>query len=340
MVTDTNRNAGTDHDRVEELLSALQDGAATPAEEALVARHLAGCVRCRATAAAYQRVNERVVAYLRATPVPELTPTWRAAADRPAGRWTIGGGRGGLRVALVGVATILLLLLGTSAIVQRAGNRAGQTAESRADAGQATGATAPARSAAGATAAATTAAAAMAPAPTAAAAAATTSAPPPAAAAAAAGPTTVAAQPAAPPAPAAATRAATTAPSAAGGAAPPAGTAPAAAPAAATRINPVQRYGLASAASLTLCLPLCEAEPRPEELREAVVRALDRDLAPAGPPREPGGSPITLQFALGDGRLVDIVYDRGARLLRLPDGGGYLVAPPELADALAGLISP
>jgi hypothetical protein len=113
-----------------------------------------------------------------------------------------------------------------------------------------------------------------------------------------------------------------------------------AAPPAPARLNPVQRYGLAGAASLTLCLPLCETEPRPAELRDVVVVALDRDLTPAGAPREPGGPPVTLRFAFDDGRQVEIAYDRGARLLRLPDGAGYVVAPPELADALAGLTTP
>lgn len=347
MVTDINRNADTDHDRIEELLSVMQDGAATPEEEALVARHLAGCARCRATAAAYRRVDERVVAYMRATPVPEMAPAWRAAAGRRSGRWTIGGGRGGLRVALVGVATVLLLLLGASALVQRAGNRDGPVAESQADTGAPAAAQAPARSAAGATAVTTAAAApAAAPAPTRGAgaagaprAAATTgaAAAPTAAAVGTSDPTQTAAPTRAGAAAAATAPAVTTAPSANGGAFP---AAPAAAPPVAARLNPVQRYDLAGAASLTLCLPLCEAEPRPGEVRDAVVRALDRDLALAGAPREPGGPPITLRFAFDDGRQVEIAYDRGARLLRLPDGAGYVVAPPELTDALVGLATP
>ncbi len=137
--------------------------------------------------------------------------------------------------------------------------------------------------------------------------------------------------------------------------------APAAAPGAPTAaaladnpINPARRYGLTDArsptfcgptaacvdaVSLTLCRPTaaCEAQPRPPELRDAVIEALDRDLAPRPapvPPESPGDA-LALSFGLPGGRQIAIDYDRRAGLLRLPGADGWVAAPPELARALA-----
>ncbi len=105
-------------------------------------------------------------------------------------------------------------------------------------------------------------------------------------------------------------------------------------------VNPARRYDLAAATALTICPPgdgtACQAEPLPPERREALVRALDRDLArsPQAPAPTPGGPAATLAFDLPDGRRVAIAYDRAAGLLLLPGGDGAVVAPPELAAAL------
>ena len=176
----------------------------------------------------------------------------------------------------------------------------------------------------------------------------------------AAGPTSAAAGAPAPASGAQATAAATRPPAppaaagspAAGAAAPTraAAAAGAASPAASPgAINPARRYGLTGATALTLCWPACEAQPRPPELRDAVVRALDRDLAVVGPPPTPtptvGVPPspedyVALTFSLPDGRLVGLGYYRRANLLQLPNNGGWVLAPPELAAALAGVAAP
>ncbi|MDP9371587.1 MAG: zf-HC2 domain-containing protein, partial [Chloroflexota bacterium] len=80
----------TDCSRIAELLSAAQDGAATPEERALIDRHLAGCADCRATADAYRRVDERVRLFLQGTPVPPIAAPWREVVARPGWRATVG----------------------------------------------------------------------------------------------------------------------------------------------------------------------------------------------------------------------------------------------------------
>ena len=90
--------------RIEELISAMQDNAATPEEVARVERHIAGCARCRATAAAYQRVDQQVRRYIMATPVPEIAAPWRnEPLIVPVRRG--GAGLGHWRITLVGLAT-------------------------------------------------------------------------------------------------------------------------------------------------------------------------------------------------------------------------------------------
>src|SRR6187402_162997 len=66
-----------EHARIEELLSSMQDGAATPDEVAQVQRHLATCAQCRATAAAFEQIDRQVKRYLMVTPVPEMASPWR-----------------------------------------------------------------------------------------------------------------------------------------------------------------------------------------------------------------------------------------------------------------------
>src|SRR5438874_2010734 len=111
----------TEHARIEELISALQDGAASPAERALVARHIATCPSCRATVEAFRRNDERLRRYLQATPVPPIGSPWLAAAgarsaERGARNW---------RVALAGLVTVLVLALGAAWYMQRQAGTAG-----------------------------------------------------------------------------------------------------------------------------------------------------------------------------------------------------------------------
>ncbi len=297
--------------RIEELLSAAQDGAATPEERARIARHLVGCADCRASQAAFRRIDDRVRRYLSLTPVPEIARPWRDARPaRPAppfagGRW---------RAALAGLATLVLLLAGVALLTGRApGGRdappgqesSGQRAPMAA--GQPTAAAAVADSARTTSGGATTAAAGALAAATGAA---------PASGAAQAAPTTARAG----------------APAAASGAT-------------SAAVNPARRYDLAAATALTICPPgdgACQAEPLPPERREALVRALDRDLArsPQAPAPTPGGPAATLAFDLPDGRRVAIAYDHAAGLLLLPGGDGAVVAPPELAAALPAAPTP
>ncbi len=104
-----------EHTRIEELLSAMQDDAATPEDTALVERHLATCARCRATASAFAQVDREVRRYLMATPVPEIAAPWRAepllaASARPrtsSGHW---------RITTVGLALVFVLLLAGTAL--------------------------------------------------------------------------------------------------------------------------------------------------------------------------------------------------------------------------------
>lgn len=104
--------------RIEELISAMQDNAATPEEAARVERHIAGCARCRATTAAYQRVDQQVRRYIMATPVPEIAAPWRnEPLIVPVRRG--GGGLGHWRITLVGLATIFVLLLAGSLLTFR-----------------------------------------------------------------------------------------------------------------------------------------------------------------------------------------------------------------------------
>ncbi len=291
---------------IEELLSAMQDGAVTPEERARAERHINGCARCQATAAAFGQVDRQVRRYLMATPVPEIGAPWRTEPlvlpqrrGTSAGHW---------RVTAVGLAAIFVMLLTASILTFRpfANNQqqSASIARSTVAADTLGGAPAAAPAASSAPAAGQSASAA----PTAAA----------AAAAIQSAPTREAARSANSAAPATA--------AAAGGA----------------QFNPTQLFQLADSASLTVCRPDCETQPQPEALRATVVASLNRPLttvAPSSPTAEPERY-LTLRFTLKNGQQVDIGYYPQAQRLQLPNGRGLVISPPELATALAEVIPP
>ncbi|HEY8599567.1 MAG TPA: zf-HC2 domain-containing protein, partial [Thermomicrobiales bacterium] len=103
--------------QIEETLSAMQDGAATPEERARAERHIVGCARCQATTAAFGQVDRQVRRYLMATPVPEIGTPWRAEPlvllqrrGTKLGHW---------RVTAVGLAAIFVMLLTASILTFR-----------------------------------------------------------------------------------------------------------------------------------------------------------------------------------------------------------------------------
>ena len=348
--------------RIEELISAMQDSAATPEEVARVERHTAGCARCRATGAAYQRVDQQVRRYIMATPVPEIAAPWRneplVVPTRPGA-----GGIGHWRITLAGLATIFVLLLGATVLTFRPFGISPGRPEAVATEHAQFAASNPVSATAVAPAAGLpTAAAAIAPAAPAgggsgpAGAAPAASAAPNAGAAGGAAPTPAGARSAASAAPASApapSAAASSIPAAS--AAPRPSTAPAAAPPAAgtaatppvatprpaaidgATINPAQAFGLAGATSLTICRPDCDAQAQEAEVLRRVVAALDRQLAPAFVPPSTVPIPyVTLRFRLANGQQLDIGYYLQVNILQLPENRGTFAAPPELIAALAG----
>ena len=315
-------------DQIEELLSALQDGAVTPAEQARVERHLADCADCRASAAAFQRVDERLRHYLQLTPVPPIAAPWRQERPGFAG-WLALFGSGRARVTLAGVTTVLILVVAARLLT---GGPGGKTTESATDNGAApqilsataaAGAAVPASGSGAASAQPTAVAglAANAPAGKAASGASDTptQAPPPRAAAGVA--------------PAASPNARANAPAAAAGAA------PAASPAfSAATINLAQRYNLASAASLILHTAATADMPLSADQQAAVVRALDAPVASrAATP--PAGGTTELHFAFAGGQEVVLTYEPLTDTLRLPDGSAF-AAPPTLAAVLMTIEAP
>jgi predicted anti-sigma-YlaC factor YlaD len=331
-----------EHARIEELLSSMQDGAATPDEVAQVQRHLATCAQCRATAAAFEQIDRQVKRYLMATPVPEMASSWRSeplVAVAPRRR----GNMGHWRVTTVGLSLIFALLFAGTALtfftrdgqqeVTQVGNvpSAGAVAFAVTATQESTGTSF------------STAASAV---PAAAAA--------PAASAAAAGgtaPSTARSAASAAPSAAASRASASAVASAAAGVPPP--LAPAATPAASAPangtatadssiVNPTQAFRLNTATALTICRPECDAQAQSPEVLRRVVAALDRPLPPA-PPVTP--SPVTipyvtLRFTLADGQVVDIGYYLQINVLQLPQGRGLVIAPEDLVTALAGAVAP
>ena len=337
-----------EHARIEELLSSMQDGAATPEEAAQVRRHLAACARCRATAAAYQQIDRQVRRYLMATPVPEIATPWRnepLVTVAPRGR----GNLGHWRVTTVGLALIFVLLFAGTALTFFNRNN-------NPEAGQASGGVPAAVNLTG-----TQETSIALAAPSAAASAAASAAPAAAAGAAAPSPAARSAASTAPAASAAASAAASTRPASAAASAasasaaaaaviptaqPPVGAPPApqGTPAAtdSAQVNPVQIFGLNTATALTLCRPDCQAAVQSPEVLRAVVAALDRPLS-AAPPLPTSAVPfdvVTLRFTLPDGGEIDVGYFTELGVLELPESRGLVAAPPELASALAGVLPP
>ena len=116
-------------------------------------------------------------------------------------------------------------------------------------------------------------------------------------------------------------------------------------------VNLTRFYRLDEASAVTFCWPACEPGPRPDALRDVLVRALDRELprslqgppvptAAAGHPPESRAGDLAMMFSLPQGRRVTIGYHRETGLLRLPEGGGWVPAPWELRRVLEGLDPP
>lgn len=315
---------------IEEILSAMQDGAATSEERAQAERHVSGCARCQATAAAYRQVDRQVRRYLMATPVPETGAPWRTEPlvlpqrrGTPTGHW---------RVTAVGLAAIFVMLLTASILTFRPfATTQPQSASfaqptTAADARGGAPAAAPAASSApmtggAASAAPTTAAAAVAiqPAPTQETAARSGAVAPATAAAAAAG--------GALPAPAA-TGTRQQAPMAAGGV---------------EQINPAQRLRLTEAATLTICRPSagwCDTQSRTAEERASIVAVLNRPLMRLALPAATGNDQamvLTFRFASGEEQVLTYRYT--TQRLTLP-GSVDLQASPELVATLAAITTP
>lgn len=323
--------------RIEELISAQQDGAVTPEERAQIERHVAGCARCQATIAAYGQVDRQVRRYLMATPVPELATPWRnEPVSLPARR---GGSLGHWRATAVGLVAIFALIFTASILAfQPFAPQQSQTTTGggRPPADSAEGGAAPGAAQVAATN--TPSAAFAAPAapaqPTAAAAARGAGSPAVAAATRASG----AAGAGAPSAAATATQA-----SSAASAATTTSTrapAPMAGAVADAPINPAQLYRLRESVALLICQPGCDTQAQPEGLRATVVSALDRPLTPI-PPAAVASTPgpyLTLRFVSATGTALDIGYYPQAQRLQLPDGRGLIAAPPELVAALASIV--
>src|SRR5262245_61437568 len=87
------------------LLSAALDGEAAEADGARLRDHLAGCGRCRAYATDAEALH-RMVRIAPAPPVPDLTASILAATAEP----PASPAGAPIRIALVGVAVVLLLL--------------------------------------------------------------------------------------------------------------------------------------------------------------------------------------------------------------------------------------
>lgn len=118
-------------------------------------------------------------------------------------------------------------------------------------------------------------------------------------------------------------------------------------------VNPAALYRLAETETFVLCWPWCGDAPVTVTFRDAVVAVLDRDLEilPLGShpipewPREPEpatGEHVVMTFGyLTPGwPTVGFVYDRAAGLLLLPMEAGWVAAPDDLVQLLAGVEPP
>lgn len=314
---------------VEEILSAMQDGAATPEERAHAERHISGCARCRTTAAAFGQIDRQVRRYLMATPVPEIGAPWQVEPlVLPQRRGTT---MGHWRVTAVGLAAIFVMLLTASILTFRPSTTNQQEsasfARSTAAADTSGGAPAAAPAASSVPAAGQSASAV----PTSAAAAAIQPAPTQESARSASGgaaPATAAAAAASAPQSPAATGTHQQAPMAAG---------------AVEQINPAQRLRLSEAATLTICRPKagwCDTQPRTAEQQARIVALLNRPLARLAPPAATGNDQvIVLTFRFASGEQQVLVYQDTTQRLTLP-GNIDLQGSPELAAILAAITTP
>ena len=115
-------------------------------------------------------------------------------------------------------------------------------------------------------------------------------------------------------------------------------------------INPAQFYDLAGTATFTFCWPYCDQEPKTVGLRNALVAALDQELVIQPFDIQPTPT-LTDELDPSDGSFVEIIfghltpgwptfefgYDRGSQLVLLPYNAGWVAAPPELIEIMAGI---
>ena len=118
-------------------------------------------------------------------------------------------------------------------------------------------------------------------------------------------------------------------------------------------VNPAQFYALAETDTFKLCWPYCDQEPRTVGLRDALVAALDREL-PIQPLDVRPKPTETYELEPSDGSFVQIIfghltpgwpafvfgYDREAQLVLLPYDAGWVPAPAELIEIMAGIEPP
>lgn len=118
-------------------------------------------------------------------------------------------------------------------------------------------------------------------------------------------------------------------------------------------VNPAEFYGLAQTETFRLCWPHCDMQPVTVAFRDAVVAALDVELALRPLDKHPTPPPAVEQFdATGEfvwitfGYLepgwptIGFYFDRENGLLLLPDNAGWVDAPPELAAVMEGVKPP
>ncbi len=119
-------------------------------------------------------------------------------------------------------------------------------------------------------------------------------------------------------------------------------------------VNPVARYDLANTSYLMLCWPWCDGTVQPEEFRQQIVEALDRELQYEFPEvqptptrdyvvEQPTGEYIELTFWQGEPlqslRFI-FGYDRLTGRILLPEGEGWIAAPADLELLLADIEPP
>lgn len=118
-------------------------------------------------------------------------------------------------------------------------------------------------------------------------------------------------------------------------------------------INPAELYRLADTDTFTFCWPYCDEEPKTVALRDAIVAALDRKLT-LQPLNVRPTPTVAGELEPSDGSFVQIVfgyltpgwsahvfgYNRESQLVLLPNNAGWVPAPPELIEIMAGIEPP